>query len=242
MSSLARVLEPEFMDSEEDAASYDAMDHAQPNQAFVARLVDLGAGGRMLDLGTGPGHIPMLVLERLPEARIVAVDAARSMLEHAERRRQRSRHRNRVTFALGDIKRLNYPDRCFDAVFSNTVMHHLADPGVFLREAARVKKRRGALLIRDLFRPRDADELERLVALHAAAADPMQRQLFRQSLHAALTPDEFRALAAANDLERAELVIDSDRHMSLQIRAIPRQAPESLDDLLADENEERDDE
>jgi ubiquinone/menaquinone biosynthesis C-methylase UbiE len=237
VSALPRVLEPEFMDSEDEASSYDAMDHSEPNRAFVARLAELGADGRMLDLGTGPGHIPMLVLERFPGARVVAVDAARAMLAYAERRRLRSPHRNRVTFALGDVKRLNYPDRCFDAVLSNTVMHHLADPAPYLREAARVKKRRGALLIRDLFRPRDEIELERLVALYAADADDLQRQLFRQSLHAAFTPEEFRALADANGLAHAELAIDSDRHMSLQIRAVPRREPVELDDLLADEDD-----
>ena len=43
-----------------------------------------------------------------------------------------------------------------------------------------------------------------------------QRRLFAESLHAALTPDELRDLANDNGLADAEVVIDTDRHMSLQ--------------------------
>ena len=68
---LVRVLEPEVMDTEEDAREYDAMDHSEPNGALVARLIELGARGRMLDIGTGPGHIPIMICERIAE-----VDAA----------------------------------------------------------------------------------------------------------------------------------------------------------------------
>ena len=54
---MQRTLEPEVMDTPEEADGYDAMDHSQANAAFVGRLVELGARGRMLDIGTGPGHI-----------------------------------------------------------------------------------------------------------------------------------------------------------------------------------------
>ncbi len=43
-----------------------------------------------------------------------------------------------------------------------------------------------------------------------------QRELFRASLCAALTPDELRAAAAHAGLASTEVVVDSDRHMSLQ--------------------------
>jgi hypothetical protein len=36
---LPRVLEPEVMDSAEEAKDYDSMDHAQVNRAFVADLL-----------------------------------------------------------------------------------------------------------------------------------------------------------------------------------------------------------
>lgn len=216
---MQRVLEPEVMDSEEEARDYEAMDHSAPNAAFVERLLALGARGRMLDVGTGPGHVPVLVCERSADARVVGVDLSRHMLARAEARRARSPHRERLSFAVADAKRLDFADASFDAVFSNTILHHIPDPRPFLAELARVLRPGGVLLVRDLFRPRDEDELARLVALHAAQASPAQRELFAASLRAALRPEELRAVADAAGLAHAELRVDSDRHQSLQIAA-----------------------
>ena len=63
---------------------YDAMDHSEPNRAFVERLVELGAFGRVLDIGTGPGHIP-LSLSRAPAGhRVLGIDLSTHMLRLAE--------------------------------------------------------------------------------------------------------------------------------------------------------------
>jgi len=214
---LQRTLEPEVMDTPEEAESYDAMDHTGPNASFVQRLVDLGAGGRMLDVGTGPGHIPLLVCDAIENCSVVGIDLARHMLAIAERRRADSPHAARLSFGLADAKGLDYPDASFDAVFSNTILHHIPDPRPFLREVRRVLKPGGALLVRDLFRPPTAAIADDLVAAYAGDEPPMNQELFRASLHAAFTPGELRALADSEGLDGAELVIDSDRHMSLQM-------------------------
>jgi ubiquinone/menaquinone biosynthesis C-methylase UbiE len=176
----------------------------------------------MLDLGCGPGHIALLAVERIPGARVVGVDLAETMLTIARRRAAASRHGDRVEFLKGDAKGLAHGDGEFDAVFSNTILHHLADPAPFLCEAWRVLRPGGAFLVRDLFRPENEAQLDRLVALHAGGEAPRAQGLLRDSLRAALTPDELRALASDLGLigpGGVELVIDSDRHMSLQKRA-----------------------
>src|SRR5262245_58017790 len=94
---LARVLEPEVMDSEEDAREYDSMDHAAVNAVFAADLMEalknwslkrpvrVGASKlEILDLGAGTAQIPIELCRRLPDVRVVAVDAAASMLAVAE--------------------------------------------------------------------------------------------------------------------------------------------------------------
>jgi len=207
------------MDTAQEASEYDAMDHSEPNAAFVGRLFELGASGRMLDIGTGPGHIPLLVCERDARARVVGIDLARHMLEHAERHRAASPHASRIEYRLADAKGLDFDDGSFDAVFSNTILHHIPDPRPFLAEAFRVLRSGGALLIRDLFRPPTPARAGELVDLYAAGCTNEQRELFRASLHAALTPDELRAVAAEAGVVGAEVVIDTDRHMSLQIHA-----------------------
>ena len=204
------------MDDVAEAAAYADMDHTAVNRAFVDRLDALGAGGRMLDIGTGPADIPLLVVDRWSDARVVAVDLAPAMLALAAQRRDASPHAARLELVLGDARSLPLDDRSFDAVFSNTILHHLEDPVPFLREGGRLLRPGGALLIRDLYRPDSESRVQELVALHAAAMSPLGRELFTASLRAALTPDELRAAADAAGLADAALVIDTDRHMSLQ--------------------------
>ena len=217
-SELERVLEPEVMDTEEDALEYDAMDHGDANGSFVDRLLELGAHGRMLDIGTGPGHIPLLVCDALADVSVLGIDLSRHMLALAEAHLSASPHVGRVRYRLSDAKGLDLPDASFDTVFSNTILHHIPDPLPFLKEAWRVLAPGGCLLIRDLMRPANRAELERLVELHAADATPYQRRLFADSLGAALTPAELESLARNAGIEGAEVVVDSDRHMSLQRR------------------------
>ena len=216
--TMERTLEPEVMDTAEEADGYDSMNHEEPNRAFVDRLLQLGAGGRVLDIGCGPGHVAVLLAAQLPQARIVGVDLARHMLEHAERHRAGSPHAERIEFRLADAKALEFEDGSFDTVCSNTILHHIPDPRPFLAEAARVLAPGGVFLVRDLFRPETPERALELVAKHAADADAYQQELFRASLHAAFTPDELRRIANESGLEQAELVLDTDRHMSLQMR------------------------
>jgi len=213
---MQRRLEAEVMDTEAEAVDYDRMDHSEPNEAFVARLIELGACGRMLDIGTGPGHIPLLVCERIRDAEVLGVDLADAMLAIAERRRRASAHRERLRYERADACALPYADGAFDAVFSNTILHHIPDPRPFLREAWRVLRPGGAFLIRDLYRPSDEARLEELVRLHAGGSNAHQQAMFRDSLMAALTPAELRALLREIDLNDLELTVDTDRHMSLQ--------------------------
>ncbi|MHB1157914.1 MAG: class I SAM-dependent methyltransferase [Phycisphaerales bacterium] len=219
MHDMGRRLEPEVMNDAAEAAEYDAADFSQPNDAFVERLTTLGAGGVMLDVGTGNGLIPLLAAHRIPRSRIVGVDLSRAMLDVAERHRCKSREQHRITFQAADATALPFDDGAFDVVFSNTILHHLPTPRAerMLVECWRVLRSGGVLLIRDLFRPRDEDEVESLVKSHAGDQSPHARQLFRQSLQAAFTPGELRKMIG--DLKiPAEIVIDSDRHVSIQTR------------------------
>lgn len=214
---IERILEPEAMDTAQEAAEYGAMDHSAANAAFVERLLGLGARGRMLDIGTGPAQIPVEVCRRLDDARVVAIDLAHHMLRLAAETVARAGLESRIELWHMDAKQLAFEDGSFDAVYSNTILHHVPDPRPFLSEARRVLRPGGVLLIRDLFRPETHARLEELVALHAAGANAYQRKLFGDSLHAAFTPDELRALCDAAGLTGAEIVIDSDRHVSIQL-------------------------
>jgi ubiquinone/menaquinone biosynthesis C-methylase UbiE len=210
---LPRVLEPEVMDSEAEARDYDAMDHAAVNRAFVDDfLAAWPGGGPVLDVGTGTAQIPVELCRRHPAVQVTAIDLAEHMLRLGRDNVRRAGLTGRVRLERVDAKRLPYPDGSFAAVISNSIVHHIPEPGAVLAEMVRVAAAGGVLFVRDLLRPDDAAAVDRLVALHAAGANDHQRQMFADSLRAALTLDEVRALVAPLGFDPASVRQTTDRH------------------------------
>ena len=216
---LPRTLEAELMDTAEEASGYDAMDHSAVNRAFAADFLALHAGvGPVLDVGTGTAQIPIEMCRQRAGLAVAAVDAAAHMIGLARRNVARAGLDGRVTPVLADARRLPWDDGHFPAVVSNSIVHHIPRPGPVLAEMTRVLAPGGWLFVRDLLRPGDEQELERLVALHAAGATPRQQGMFRDSLHAALALDEIRALAEPLGFAAEAVARTSDRHWTLAAR------------------------
>lgn len=104
-----RELERKVMDGPLLADADESFDHSEPNTAFVRCLLDLGATGRMLDIGTGPGEIPLLASEKMPTAMVIGIDLSRLILKIA-RRQLAEASADRVAFVLADAKRLPFAD------------------------------------------------------------------------------------------------------------------------------------
>ncbi|HTB66680.1 MAG TPA: class I SAM-dependent methyltransferase, partial [Steroidobacteraceae bacterium] len=77
-----RILEPEIMDGEAEAAAYASADFSDSNQAFVRDVVSSFPGhlGQVVDLGCGPGDIAIRLSRAAATARITAVDGSPAML------------------------------------------------------------------------------------------------------------------------------------------------------------------
>jgi ubiquinone/menaquinone biosynthesis C-methylase UbiE len=210
---LPRVLEPEVMDTADEARDYDAMDHSAVNALFVQDFLREGPLlGKVLDLGTGTAQIPIELCRREARAQCVAVDLAAEMLALARKNVAAAGLDDRIELRRADGKRLPFGDSEFFAVMSNSIVHHIPEPATALAEALRVTRRGGRLFFRDLLRPESDDEVDRLVATHAAGANGHQRALFDASLRAALTLEEVRARVDALGLCRNCVVRSSDRH------------------------------
>lgn len=219
MTALCRILEPEVMDTPEEARDYDAMDHSVVNRLFVGDFLALWDGQNpVLDLGTGTAQIPIELCRQDPRAQLVAVDAAQHMLELAKNNVDRAGLTARIRLERGDAKCLPYASGSFGAVISNSIAHHIPEPGTCLGEMVRVLKPGGLLFVRDLLRPTDEATLTRLVEMHAAGANDHQKQMFAQSLRAALSLAEIRLLVACLGFDHATVQQTSDRHWTWATR------------------------
>jgi len=217
-SVLARVLEPEAMDALDDARDYDAMDHAEVNRRFVrdylsaSGAVGVAADTEVLDLGTGTAQIPIELCRQNPAARVVAIDLARHMLEVADENVRRAGLADRIRLELVDAKGLPYANGHCRALISNSIVHHIPQPRVALAEVVRVTAPGAMIFVRDLARPTDDAQVSELVAAYAGDCNAHQRQLFEDSLRAALTVGEMRALVADLGFESSTVSATSDRH------------------------------
>jgi ubiquinone/menaquinone biosynthesis C-methylase UbiE len=215
--ALDRVLEPEVMDTWEDAVEYDSMDFTDVNTAFAERALELApAKGLLLDVGTGTARIPILIVQRRPALRIWAIDLSQNMLMVGEKNVREAGVGKNVKLRKVDAKALPYPENYFDMVISNSIIHHLPDPLPFLKEVNRVTKPSGGIFIRDLFRPPDMKTLEDLSQKYAGDATEYQKKLYRDSLHASFSVDAVCELIEKVGLKDVSVVQSSDRHWSAE--------------------------
>lgn len=108
--------------------------------------------GRMLDLGTGPGNLPLEIAKRSPGLEIIGVDISSAMAEIARRKAEKEGLSERVVFRQGDAASLPFGDGHFDFVLSTLSLHHWARPQEALREVCRVLKAPGEAWVYDLAR------------------------------------------------------------------------------------------
>ena len=211
---LPRILEPEVMDTPEDARDYDAMDHSAVNRAFVADFLSTvpNVSGTILDVGTGTALIPIELARQSPHVQIVAIDLAEEMLTLARRNVVAAGFSERIRIERANGRKLDYATASFAAVVSNSIIHHIPEPFDCLAEMVRVCGSGGRLFVRDLFRPNTLEELQHLVETYAGSANAHQRQLFSQSLHAALTLEEVQALVGRIGFAKECVQRTSDRH------------------------------
>src|SRR5688572_23642824 len=161
---LLRVLEPEVMDTAEEAADYDSMDHGEVNARFCADLLAVRAQlpSPVLDVGTGTALIPIELCGRAPAIEVIAIDLAEHMLDLGRRNVARAGLDARIRLEKIDAKAMPYADGRFGATVSNSIVHHIPDPRAVFAEMWRVTANGGVLFVRDLSRPDTIAEIDRL--------------------------------------------------------------------------------
>ena len=217
---IPRVLEPEAMETPEEVLEYDAMDHREVNQRFVNDFLAAHGpyrGGLILDVGTGTAQIPIVLAQAAPTARIIALDLSQNMLAQAARNIKAAGLADRIECFLGDAKSLGPAIGAspFEGVVSNTIVHHIPDPGPAIAAMKEQVGPGGTLLIRDLYRPADDETVETLVRTYTGNESEKAQSLFRDSLHAALTLNEIRRIAESLGIPGDCITMTSDRHWTL---------------------------
>ena len=212
-----RILEPEVMDDEQQAIAYARADFSSSNQMFVEGLIEAFESrlGTVLDLGCGPGDIPIRLARAMPSVYIVAVDASEVMVCLAHEAAETADLLRRVRVVRGRIPGLRLRAGGFDAIISKDLLHHLPDPMVFWEEVKRLGRPSAAVYVMDLFRPQSEEAAARIVEAVSADEHEILKKDFYNSLLAAFTPDEVRDQLRQAGLDFAVEAV-SERHMRIR--------------------------
>lgn len=98
----------------------------------------------LLDVGCGTGPMIELLLKEFPDHHYTGVDLTPQMIQVA-----RDKKLDHTKFLVGDSENLPFADQSFDVVICTNSFHHYPNPQIFMKEAARVLKNGGRLILRD---------------------------------------------------------------------------------------------
>ncbi len=211
---MERKLEPEIMDSEEQAQVYAHADFAEENQAFINHFLALYPEvdhGTVLDLGCGPADIPIRLLQSRPGLQVIGVEASEPMLHWAREAVQQAGLRDRIQLLCERFQQC-WLEQPADAVLSNSLVHHVPNPLQFWYAVKTLARPGAPVLVMDLLRPDTPEAARALVERYAANEPALLQHDFYHSLLSALTEDEVAAHLAEMNFSRLLIDVPDDRH------------------------------
>lgn len=210
-----RTPEPDLMNDTAQAEAYAGTDFSEPHDAFVAYFAERFPnfnGGSLLDLGCGTADVIIRFARVYPSAHITGIDGAAAMLDIGSRDIERSGLADRIALQRCILPDNELSERKFDAVISNSLLHHLKDPFILWDQIKDCAKARAPLFVMDLMRPETNERARELLELYASDAPEILQEDFYNSLLASYTVNEVR-----EQLNRAGVPLSvesvSDRHV-----------------------------
>jgi ubiquinone/menaquinone biosynthesis C-methylase UbiE len=176
----------------------------QEYRRLAREAVTLGVppGGKVLDIGTGPGFVAIEVARLLQGTgcQVVGMDLSTAMLALAAENAAKEGLNGTLAWRKGDAKAMPFDDGEFDLVVCNDSLHHWEDPLPVFDEIARVLKQDGKCIVHDSKRLQKwaARLVSRLIGLMIPADF---RVHYWNSIQSSYTPDELRAVLRRSGLQ-----------------------------------------
>ncbi len=212
---MKRIPEPELMNDLAQARAYAGADFEAPHNQFIElfrqAFPDYDGQGTVLDLGCGPADITLRFARAYPACTVHGVDGAPAMLQQGRLTVEAAGLADRITLLEGHLPGASLPLPQYDAVISNSLLHHLAEPQVLWDSIRRHARPQAPVFVMDLRRPDSVEAAIQLVKTYAGDEPVILREDFHRSLLAAYTVEEVAAQLQAAGLALAIRVV-SDRH------------------------------
>lgn len=210
-----RIPEAELMEDEAQALAYARADFDEPHSMFI-QLYKQTFGdelaGEVVDLGCGTADITVRFARAFPRCRLEGIDGSINMLRYGHKLIARYGLDKQINlihdYLPGAVSALHY----YDAVISNSLLHHLQDPQVLWDTITSRAKSGSPVFVMDLSRPETEQHARRLVTANAAEEPEILQRDFYNSLLAAYTCDEVKQQLEWAGLGHLSINMVSDRH------------------------------
>ena len=204
------------MNDPDHARAYAETDFSEPHEAFVSKFMERFPDflhGEVLDLGCGPADITLRFAQRFPDTSITGIDGAQAMIDIGlnEIRLRGLSHRITLKKVLLPAPRLF--NNHYDAVISNSLLHHLQDPSVLWQTVKLCVKNDSPVFIMDLLRPENIEDANMLVHRYVSDASNLLQKDFLNSLLAAYTVKEVDEQLEENEIYYLNTEVITDRHL-----------------------------
>lgn len=142
-----------------------------PHYRMIAREVSTVANGTLLDIGTGPGILPLEIGKLLPAAKIIGMDLSEKMIKIAGKNKEKLGMTN-VEFKVMDANTLEFNDNSLDMVISTGSLHHWKQPVKIIDEIYRCLKQGCEAWIYDGFSGASDADIDTCIAKRGGVFPP----------------------------------------------------------------------
>ena len=144
------------------AKDYDSLNHIMSlsidkiwRRKAIKKIKDAGEATRVLDVACGTGDFSIAIAKAVRKGEVIGVDISKEMLEVMRQKVLKNKLESIISQEVGDGEALRFPDASFDRVVNAFGIRNFEDRDKGLREALRVLKPGGRLVILELSRPQN---------------------------------------------------------------------------------------
>ena len=144
------------------AKDYDSLNHIMSlsidkiwRRKAIKKIKDAGEAPRVLDVACGTGDFSIAIAKAVKKGEVIGVDISKEMLEVMRQKVLKNKLESIISQEVGDGEALRFPEGSFDRVVNAFGIRNFEDMDKGLREALRVLKSGGRLVILELSRPQN---------------------------------------------------------------------------------------
>ncbi len=144
------------------AKDYDSLNHIMSlsidkiwRRKAIKKIKDAGEAPRVLDVACGTGDFSIAIAKAVKKGEVIGVDISKEMLEVMRQKVLKNKLESIISQEVGDGEALRFPEGSLDRVVNAFGIRNFEDRDKGLREALRVLKPGGRLVILELSRPQN---------------------------------------------------------------------------------------